>query len=69
MILDVEALSKHCHACSRKGHLDPTSPEFLNWWEGYQAVCCINITGTSNAMEKNGAVRIWERSVEKYKLR
>ena len=69
MILDVEALSKHCHACSRKGHLDPTSPEFLDWREGHQAVCCINYTGSSNAMEKDGVVRIWERSVEKYKLR
>ena len=69
MILDVEALSKHCHACSRKGHLDPTSPEFLDWWEGHQAVCCINYTGSSNAMEKDGVVKIWERSVEKYKLR
>ena len=26
MIMDVEVLSKHCHACSRKGYLDPTSP-------------------------------------------
>ena len=69
MTLDVEVLSKHCHACSRKGYLDPTSPEFLDWWEGHQAVCCINYTGSSNAMEKDGAVRIWERSVEKYKLR
>ena len=69
VILDVEALSKHCQACSRKGHLDPTFPEFLDWWEGHQAVCCINYTGSSNAMEKDGAVRIWERSVEKYKLR
>ena len=60
MILDVEALSKHCHTCSKKGHHDPTH---------HQAVCRINYKGSSNAMEKDGAMRIGERSVEKYKLR
>ena len=29
----------------------------------------MNYTGSSNAMAKDGAVRICERSVEKYKLR
>jgi hypothetical protein len=68
-VLDTEVLSKWCHDCSQKKDLDPTSEEFLDWWEGHQANCCANYTGASGNMEAEGALAIWRRSVTKHKLR
>lgn len=68
-VLDVELLSKFCFECSKKQHLDPTSPEFLDWWEAHSAFCNCNYKGTSGGMEVEGALRIWERSILKYKIR
>ena len=69
MILDTEVLSKFCHTCSRHKNLDPSSPEFLDWWEGHQAECNANYRGSSGGMEAEGALRMWNRSIEKYMLR
>ena len=68
-VLDIEVLSKYCRECNKKKNIDPTSPEFLDWWETHQADCDCNYDGTSGDMEKEGALRIWRRSVHKYKLR
>lgn len=68
-VLDTEVLSKWCDECSQHRHIDPTSVEFLDWWEGHQAWCEANYTGSSGAMEAAGALKIWKRSVEKFKLR
>lgn len=68
-VLDTEVLSKYCHACNKKRNADTTSDEFLDWWEGHQAECSVNYSGSSGAMEVEGALRIWRRSVDKYKLR
>ena len=37
--------------------------------EEYQAQYQVNYYGSSNAMEADGAVVMWQRSIEKYKLR
>lgn len=68
-VLDIEVLSKYCRECQKKSHLDPTSPEFLDWWEVHQSKCCCNFSGSSGGMEVEGAMRIWNRSVMKHKLR
>lgn len=68
-VLDVEVLSKFCDLCNAKRHIDPTSVEFLDWWEVHQANCSANYYGSSGAMEAAGALRIWKRSIEKHKLR
>ena len=68
-VIDAEVLSKFCYQWNERKHLDPSSPEFLDWWEVHQADCHVNYHGSSGAMEKEGAMRIWHRSVEKYKLR
>ena len=68
-VLDVELLSKFCFECSKKQHLDPTSPKFLDWWDAHSAFCNCNYKGTSGGMEAEGALRIWERSILKYKIR
>ena len=51
-VLDIEVLSKWCKDCHAKRHLDPTSIEFLDWWEKHQGICTINYCGSSSAMER-----------------
>ena len=68
-VLDTEVLSKWCKDCHAKRHMDPTSTEFLDWWEEHQDVCEVNHTGSSGSMEVEGAMKIWKRSVTKHKLR
>ena len=68
-ILDVELLSKHCSVCSRQPQRDEDSVEFKDWWEKHKDSCSINYEGSSPAMECTGALRIWNRSVQKNYLR
>ena len=46
-VLDTEVLSKWCSMCNSKRHLDPSSNEFLEWWEEHQALCEANFYGSS----------------------
>ena len=50
-VLDTEVLSKWCHECNAKRHLDPTSEQFLDWWEGHQHLCGQNFYGSAGSME------------------
>ncbi len=68
-VLDIEVLSRYCRECAKKKNVDPTSPEFLDWWENHQADCDCNFSGLSGAMETEGALRMWRRSIHKYNLR
>ena len=68
-VLDIEVLSNWCKDCHVKRHLDPTSTEFLDWWEKHQGICTVNYSGSSGAMEVEGALRIWRHSVEVHKHR
>ena len=43
--------------------------EFLDWMEKHQDSCNSNFSGSSPAMEAEGASILWVRSVEKNKLR
>ena len=45
------------------------SKEFQEWMEKHQDSCNSNYTGSSPAMEAEGASILWARSVEKNKLR
>ena len=70
-VLDVEVLSKWCNQCQEKKKEcpDTSSAQFLDWWEVHQSSCGQNFIGSSGAMEKEGALTIWKRSIEKHKLR
>ena len=50
-VLDTEVLSKFCYLCHQKRNIDPTSDEFLDWWEVHQEDCSANYYGSSGAME------------------
>ena len=64
-VLDYEFLSKTCTSCRLHAFDDPAGSKF---WERHQHLCEANYTGTSPAMEADGAVALWKRSLE-YKLR
>ena len=66
LVVDYVVLSKYCHACALKKNIfDIESEDFKLWYEGHKDQCAINYTGSSNAMEVEAAVRLWQRSEQK----
>ena len=68
-VLDFEVLSKYCPECAAHDKLDKDTQDYKDWLEAHKASCDANYVGCSPAMEAEGALRIWRRSVEKLKLR
>lgn len=70
-VLDYHCLSKACQKCSLKKSKCVDDAEFENWQIEHLASgqCDINFNGSSPAMECEGAVKLWERSIEKHNLR
>ena len=69
-VLDVTVLSKSCKVCKEAEHrLGSGSEEFLDGFVKHQDSCNANYTGSSPAMEAEGASILWARSVAKNKLR
>ena len=48
---------------------DKDSVEYRLWLEDHAPKCRKNFEQSSNAMEAQGAVVLWKRSIEKNKLR
>ena len=66
-VLDVEALSKVCKQC--KDHEDDKdSPQNAAWIVDHEGKCKANFTGSAPAMEPQGAMRIFSRSIDDHKL-
>ena len=68
-VLDYEVLSKYCHECKLHEGIDQSSSDFQDWWEGHEGNCSVNFVGSSTAMESEGALIIWKRSIENLNLR
>ena len=69
-VLDVTVLSKSCKVCKEaESTMGSESQEFLDWMAKHQDSCNSNFTGSSPAMEAEGASILWGRSVEKNQLR
>lgn len=66
--LDVEVLSKVCHAC-KKQESNPDEEEKRLWEEGHKGKCKANYKGSAPAMETKGIKRIFVRSKAKNKIR
>ena len=64
-VLDYEVKSLFCHECAMYNNDDPTSEKFLKWKQLHESQCMINHKGSSDAMESEGAVEIFLRSVDK----
>ena len=70
-VLDYHVLSKECKKCSTKKSKCSSDEEFEEWLIEHQATrqCDINFSGSSPAMEAEGATILWKRSVELHNLR
>ena len=68
-VVDFEMKSKVCYKCRGKSNLDVTSQEYIDWMESRGPKCTANFDKLSKAMEAQGAVDIWGRSIEKHGLR
>ena len=64
-VLDYAILSKSCEECKTWEKRSGT-PEYEAWKSNHN--CLLNFEGTSNAMECEGALRMWLRSEKLYKL-
>jgi len=68
-VLDYGFASKICLQCSReKEQVSKNSEEFRNWYATHSSNCTENHTGSSEAMEKDIARRLWSNSLA-YNLR
>jgi hypothetical protein len=70
-VLDYHVLSKACQKCSLKRSQCKDDNMFEQWKMEHEAKneCDINFEGSSPAMEAEGAVVIWERSISRHNLR
>ena len=70
-VLGYHVLSKECRKCSIKKSKCSSDEEFEEWLIEHQASnrCDINFAGSSPAMEAEGAMVLWKRSIELHNLR
>ena len=65
-VVDVEVMTKDCRSC-KMWNDKKDDPGYTNWKLTHE--CQINHEGSSTSMESKGAVQIFNRSIEKHKLR
>ena len=68
-ILDCEVKALICPECTAHKTWDKHSQNYLDWKVKHNPVCEINHDGSSGAMEAKAAVEMFERSIEKRRLR
>ena len=67
-VVDIEMKSKVCYKCRAKSNLDVNSQEYIDWIVAHGPKCTCTFDKSSKAMEAQGAVDMWNRSVEKNSL-
>jgi hypothetical protein len=67
-VLDTEVMSRFCKQC-KEHEDDEETPENIAWKIDHKSKCKVNFKGSAPAMEPEGALRIFQRSVETNKLR
>ena len=68
-ILDYEVLSLFCQECNVNGKKDKNTLDYKRWKAAHEPNCSINYEGSSGAMEAEGAVRIFSRSISTRQLK
>ena len=71
-VLDYHIMSKFCKACSMWESKKESDPQKYNEWKIQHLQsndCTINFEGSSPAMEMEGAIINWSRSIEKHDFR
>ena len=66
-VLHYEVKSKVCFECKLREHKE--SESYNKWWEHHKDLCESNHKGPAEAMEKDAAVAMFLRSIEKHKLK
>lgn len=67
-VLDTELLSKYCYQCAAC-KLSKGTLEYNGWYENHKDLCKSNYEGSSCAMEMEGALRVFKRSITDFNLR
>ena len=68
-VIDFEVLSKHSYQCKKHERDDKTSIKYNKWEDNHATSCQMNHQGPLGEMEGSRALRIFSRSIEKYKLK
>ena len=66
-VLDYHYMCSVCPECETWE--DKTSQEYLEWFVDHEPKCKLNYEGSSQNMEREGASVLFQRSIEKQKLR
>jgi hypothetical protein len=73
LVIDMEVLSTHCFGCrfapSKDEKDDDGNSIFDAWFETHEPICSKNFEGSSQAMEQELGIIMWERSIELHKFR
>ena len=69
LVLDFEVLSKYCQACALHSNREMTEAEREEWRREHASHCEKNYEGSSKGMEKEAALRLWGRSLQKNNMR
>ena len=63
-VLDIEIMSRYCQSCDANATLEKTDPkEFAEFRATHEPDCQINHDGSALAMEAEGTVNIFKRSI------
>ena len=69
-VLDYHVLSKFCKSCSVwEAKKDDDPFKYAEWKITHTSDCTMNFEGSSPAMEAEGALILWSRSLERHNLR
>ncbi|KAE8749128.1 hypothetical protein FOCC_FOCC004036 [Frankliniella occidentalis] len=71
LVVDYIILSKHCHVCAVRRIELSDGEDFEKWKKAHEenGECDVNYSGSSGKMEVEGAGILWQRSLEKNKMR
>ncbi|CAF1475225.1 unnamed protein product, partial [Rotaria sordida] len=62
LCIDFEVMSLFCEACTRKRSI-LSETKFRKWYKKHQPFCSKNYDGTSKSMEKEGVIKLFQRSL------
>ncbi|XP_066932065.1 uncharacterized protein [Clytia hemisphaerica] len=66
-VLDTAIMSKNCKGCTKMKSVKTTDPQRYDAWKASHK-CGLNFKGSSPAMEKEGAINIYNNSTKKHGL-
>ena len=64
-VLDYELNCKHCFECRSRSKWDKNSEKYQTWYNQHESECSVNHLKSSESMEKEAAIKMFLRSVEK----